>query len=165
MDNSLYVSPTLQWFTSLKRVFIQIRFKKSSLSQRMSIFQIDSSAMNLGIMTLPYSWILSKGYFSSRILDTLSFSVQNTLGAQHCYQYLKQFHFYGCAKSEKHLAVLPTGTHVPTRAQLDYCTFMNITFIRVTILLIFFLLRCTIVGLQLVRDAYGLGRKLSASVI
>ena len=42
---------------------------------------------------------------------------------------------------------------------------MNITFIRGTILLIFFLLRCTVVGLEVVRDAFGLGRKLSASVI
>ena len=84
--------------------------------------------MNLGIMTLPNSWILSKGYFSSRILDTLSFSVQNTLGGQHCYQYLKQFHVYGYAKSEKHLAVLPTGNTCPNEGTVRLLFFYEYNF-------------------------------------
>ena len=51
-----------------------------------------------------------------------------TLGGQHCYRYLKQFHVYGYAKSEKHLAVLPTRNTCPNEGTVRLLYFYEYNF-------------------------------------
>ena len=51
-----------------------------------------------------------------------------TLGGQHCYRYLKQFHVYGYAKSEKDLAVLPPGNTCPNQGTVRLLYFYEYNF-------------------------------------